>query len=504
MKSDDYLLRSQNAFSALDILHEANKKNIAINVSASGDIEAAYPKDKPGRLNTILIYLKNFFGLQNAQERAEKSAAAAVILNKMKIEVHLLISERISQIHNINEYKNRNALESREAAWPDDVRKTMTMALEGVRKNLVEIEKSIKKGKFKEAENKWSELRESVKKKSEDQSRDFRRLMFSTTTDKPVEVLVRLKARDQSTKKSERSQQTSEKSPPPAKASASLVIALNKALPSCISNYSGSPIETVEGRAMLSTAEIKTQFEALSSSPMSNIHLLPNDDDMTEIDLNEGSPHIALDDKEVEICDQFLRDTTRSQYVFQGLDGRTAEFPLGSASAAVAREFALVCGGTGENFKMLSKIINQNAIGILYVATMKNIKGRSGQELNFEMSPKFEPRIKDTTQKGGDRSPHLSRCSYTVKRVGQDFEVDILYMQKIHTLNINERDGVAINRGSIWEGDVNAQNWGLQMSAKISLKQKDLERGDLSKMNFLVPPSVAFRIAPCPGETINP
>ncbi len=504
MKSDNSLPHFQNANEALGKLREANKSGSGITVSTTGDIEAIPQKGKPGRFGAILIYFKKCFGLYSAAERAEKSVAAAAIINKMKIEVHHLISQKISQIDNIIEYKNRNIPAERIPDFSGSVRKAMDDALENFHENLNEIKKLIKNEKYKEASIKWELFQQTIDKKTDKKSRELRLTTFSENVNKGPKTLFKDAKKDNYNQEAKPFHQFVESSASSKKSTPTQTRDINNALPKYVSRYSGRIGEILQGGTKLPREEIKEEFKKFSTSAMDRVNLLPKDDEMTEIDLNDDNSFIEFNNDPVEICHQFILDANRSGFSFQNANGRTENFALGSDPADVTRSLAVLCGGKGSVLKTLSQFVNQNAIGILYVNAIAKSKTRSNELVNLGKSIKFEPRVEDRTLQSGNRSPRVSNCTYTVRKVADNFEVEFLYLQKVHTVGLEGSNSIAVNRGDVWEGDVNEKNWGLRVSAKILLKTANLEQGKLDELSFIEEPSVDFRLAPDPDGDVVP
>lgn len=424
MRANNFPKNYQNATDALHELQQATTLKVSIGMSREGNVAAARPSAAGKGLSAVVIYLKNLFGFQSAKERAEITAATATIINKMKVEAHLLVSEKISEIYDIHRAKTEFPL-AKDSHHLAETKHAMATAVQGIHKELKEIEKSIKHGNFNKALERWKTLRDSVENKSAEKSRE---LQIKLCDDKqgPAATAPLLPQTEKNL-----SDEATER-----------IASANRSLPVAMPEIRRTGEIT---RCSLSVPE-QAQMNMLAGWQQWETH--------------EKHSKEEKEDLFVGLADQFYCDADRITYVFDNDD-----FPIECLKDkdSVALGFKAALNNNTQRMKMLSHAVTQTAFNYIQDTAQSIHTGRNGMPfiLAAGSGTEFtEHRIHMTAEKNGD------------------ITVDYLSFSKGRYLD-SDIGTLEINRSEKFRGQPGRENAGICRSMKIRFKNEDLNHGQL-------------------------
>lgn len=438
MRADNSPQNYQNASDALHQLQLATKLGGSIELSREGNVEVARHLGASRGLNWFVIYLKNLFGFRNSKERTEVAAATVSVINKMKVEVHQLVSERISEIYDIHQAKTGVPLEDDSSHLQENVKRAMATAIQGVHEELKEIEKSIKGGNFNKAVKKWESLLDSVENNSTEKSRALRQELCNEKLGQPGTAVIH------------RTGETA------CGEAADRIAAANRSLPDALPEIH-QPGQTVS--CILSVPK---------HAPMNMLT------DWQQWPTHEKHPKEMGKDFFIGLSEQFHADANRMTFVFE-----TNGFPIecDRDKESVALGFKAALKNNLQRTQMLSHAITQTAFNYIQDTAQAMHPSRSG--LPFVLIA------------GSGIEYNAHRIHMTVEKNG-DVSVDYLSFSKCTHLD-SELGPLEINRSEKFREPPSRENAGICRSMKIRFRNEDLNRGQL-RYEVLEPLRLALRV----------
>ena len=206
------------------------------------------------------------------------------------------------------------------------------------------------------------------------------------------------------------------------------------------------------------------------------------------------------------LAHQTLRDCGRDHFCLREPNKADIYFETGADAFEVARAIEnFGSASPGQYLETGSRLINQEALAGLFVPFMERITTRSGLGFRTEKQDQVEPDIdvkpdpllRSEESKVKSRKPKYSETEYTwTKLTDGGAEFSIRQRQKAHFLWDDQGNQIEINRGPRWEGDINDNNFGLEITTKIRVSAGAMETGNLKNVVIVDPLRIKYQIAP--------
>lgn len=270
---------------------------------------------------------------------------------------------------------------------------------------------------------------------------------------------------------------------------------INQALPTCMV-FSGQPGEIVTATLTLPDADHRKLYATLENTDLGlglrrDIPEASITDDLTD-DESYSEPRF---DENSRIALQTLKDCGRAEFHLIEADGFSEIFEFGADASEVSQGIASFGRNSpGLTLETGSRLINQEALGTLYVPLLTRFKSRTGDFFRFNKTSEAEPRI--PTSPATSRAPSLAMALFKWTKLpdgGAEFE--IVQREKIHNLLLNDK-AIPVNRDIGWQGDISDGNFGYEIRTKIRVTAEDMRNGNLKNVSVIEPLSMTFRIAP--------
>jgi hypothetical protein len=277
---------------------------------------------------------------------------------------------------------------------------------------------------------------------------------------------------------------------------------INRALPDNL-QFSGNYDEIVKATLTLPEDKQKKLYSTLTDQPTTispikkPIQSNTNSDDglFEDIDLESDHPisnfgtadngdlltnELELINKQTEI------DFGRATYIFEDEEGLTTTHQLGDNPEDILDDMkGLVIEYGPESrhvLKTISHLPNQKTIAILLTPIITSNLTKDNKHMLYAGDLDAEEHVK------------LSQITYKLKRHSDgNLEFDLLFRKKITDLILSDGSTIAVNSQSPWKGDVDENNFGIEMSTKIQISKEDLIAGTLDNVSIIEPLSVKFQ-----------
>lgn len=277
---------------------------------------------------------------------------------------------------------------------------------------------------------------------------------------------------------------------------------INQAMPTSMV-FKGEPGEIVTARLTLPDSEHRELYATLENTklgPEPENEIPPR---LITDDMDEDEPYAeATFDENSRISRQTLKDCGRAEFHLIDADGFCEIFDVGADASEVSKGII----GFGRRARGLSletgsRLINQEALGALYVPLLMRFRTKTGDLFRFNKTAEAEPRIPGGP--ANSRTPKLSMNLFKWTWLSDgSAEIEMVQREKIHNLLLDDVM-IPVNRDTRWQGDISADNFGYEFRAKIRIAAEDMRKGNLKKVTVVEPLSMTFRIAPDAMDSIN-
>lgn len=461
----------QSALEALQVMRQAERAGRAVEVTASGDLKLA--KTTPPHSGLRWLFHRLFGSGSADKAEQQRKAAIATVVNKMKIEVASSSAHvsKMLQIHltDLAAFQHDGKLRNLDNEW-SGLKNRMDLDRERDA-----LEASLQQASVAAASPPSSTITAVTADSAADSA-------AGSKTDSPPDAVMPVAAKPATATRA------------PAAAYDQLQIRqIRQALPPEI-DFRGDCNTVMEARWQISAKQhgkILRTLEAVESVPLSSI-LNPDSDDDDDDDLSDASaPRIGS---------QFVKDAGRATFIFND-HGLSMRHELGADPNDVLQGLQDLVGDSGgKTLQTLSSLLSQEALGALLIPLIKQNPARSGNKLGYVKTSTVEPQVTDPAAKGGRRNVAQTQFTFTVTNTGDGkIEVGLVQREKIHYLMAG-MDMIPVNRGADWEGDIDDDNYGYQISTRLRFSLADLQRAYLGNPEVLEPTTMQFRLQVAPPE----
>lgn len=277
---------------------------------------------------------------------------------------------------------------------------------------------------------------------------------------------------------------------------------INQALPTSMV-FKGEPGEIVTAILTLPDTEHRKLYATLENTklgPEPKNEILPA---LITGDIDEDEPYSEETfDEKSRIAHQTLLDCGRAEFQLTDADGFCQIFEVQADASEVSKGII----GFGRDARGLSletgsRLINQEALGALYVPLLMRFSTKTGDLFRFTKTDEAEPRILNGTAKS--RTPRLSMNLFKWTWLPDgSAEFEMVQREKIHNLLLHDVM-IPVNRDTRWQGDISDDNFGYEFRSKIRIAAEDMRKGNLKNVTVIEPLSMTFRIAPSAIDAIN-
>lgn len=277
---------------------------------------------------------------------------------------------------------------------------------------------------------------------------------------------------------------------------------INQALPTSMV-FKGEPGEIVTAILTLPDTEHRELYATLENTklgPEPENEIRPG---LITDDIDEDEPYSEETfDESSRIARQTLKDCGRAEFHLTDADGFCEVFEVGADTSEVSKGII----GFGRNARGLSletgsRLINQEALGTLYVPLLMRFRTKTGDVLRFNKTVEAEPRILSGTE--DSRTPKLAMNLFKWTWLPDgSAEFEMVQREKIHNVLLHDVM-IPVNRDTRWQGDITDDNFGYEFRAKIRIAAEDMRKGNLKNVTVIEPLSMTFRIAPSAMDSIH-
>lgn len=277
---------------------------------------------------------------------------------------------------------------------------------------------------------------------------------------------------------------------------------INQALPTSMV-FKGEPGEIVTAILTLPDSEHRELYATLENTelgPEPENEIPPG---LITDDMDDDEPYAeASFDESSRIARQTLKDCGRAEFHLIDADGFCEIFDVGAGASEVSKGII----GFGRNARGLSletgsRLINQEALGALYVPLLMRFRTKTGDLFRFNKTVEAEPRIPSGTAES--RTPKLSMNLFKWAWLPDgSAEFEMVQREKIHNVLLDDVM-IPVNRDTRWQGDISDDNFGYEFRAKIRIAAEDMRKGKLENVTVIEPLSMTFRIAPGAMDSVH-
>ncbi len=277
---------------------------------------------------------------------------------------------------------------------------------------------------------------------------------------------------------------------------------INRALPYNL-QFSGNYNEIVKATLTLPEDKQKKLYATLTDQPATipltkkPIQSTTNSDDglFEDIDLENDHPITnfgAADNGDLLTNEQELInkqtevDFGRATFIIEDEEGLITTHQLGADPEDILDDMKGLVNEYGPEsrhvLKTISHLPNQKTIAILLTPIITSNLTKDDKHMLYAGDLDAEEHVK------------LSQITYKLKRHSDgNLEFNLLYRKKISDLILSDGSMIAVNNQSSWKGDVDENNFGIEMSTKIEIPKEDLIAGTLDNVSIIEPLSVKFQ-----------